>query len=78
MNHLKSIDQLENAVKYLLASFNKEKKKWTDNSSVGTGHRRLLYMQYPVYALAWPLMALGRYKALKQQQQQQQLNQNNL
>ena len=57
-------DELDRAVKFLVDSFDPLTKHWTDCSSVGTGHRRLLYMQYPVYALAWPLIALGRYKQL--------------
>jgi hypothetical protein len=39
-------------------------KKWTDESSVGTGHRGIIFMQYPVYALAWPMLALARYRKL--------------
>jgi squalene-hopene/tetraprenyl-beta-curcumene cyclase len=58
-------DCLTRAVGFILNTFNSKGKCWTDPSSVGTGHRQLLYMQYPVYSLAWPLIALGRYKQLK-------------
>ncbi|CAF0782351.1 unnamed protein product [Brachionus calyciflorus] len=55
---------LEKAVDYLLKIFSWNDERWFDISSVGTGHRRLLYMQYPVYSIAWPLIALGRYRNL--------------
>jgi len=34
---------------------------WIDESSVGTGHRKILYMQYPAYSHTFPLIALSRY-----------------
>lgn len=55
---------LEKAVDYLVNIFSWNEQRWFDVSSVGTGHRRLLYMQYPVYSIAWPMIALGRYKKL--------------
>lgn len=39
---------------------------WVDRSGVGTGHPGLLAMQYPSYAFAFPLQALGRYLELAQ------------
>lgn len=53
---------LKKAVEYLVNIFSWNEQRWFDVSSVGTGHRRLLYMQYPVYSIAWPMIALGRYK----------------
>ena len=47
---------------YLLRSFSVSEGKWVDESSVGTGHRKTVYMFYPVYAICWPLIALGRYR----------------
>ncbi|RNA09807.1 squalene-hopene cyclase [Brachionus plicatilis] len=55
---------LKKAVDYLVNIFCWDEQRWFDSSSVGTGHRRLLYMQYPVYSIAWPMIALGRYKNL--------------
>ena len=49
-----------NAVKYLLKTFDK-KKGWTDSSTVGTGHPKIVYMNYPSYPVAFPLIALGEY-----------------
>lgn len=34
---------------------------WKDDSVVGTGHPRIVPMQYPSYAWAFPMMALSRY-----------------
>ena len=56
------LDAVEKAIGYLLESF--ENGKWVDPSSVGTGHRAIIFMQYPVYAIAWPLIALAKYKKL--------------
>nr|BAL50000.1 squalene-tetrahymanol cyclase [Stygiella incarcerata] len=37
-----------------LMSEHEEKGDWFDISAVGTGHRGVLYMQYPSYAISWP------------------------
>lgn len=58
-------DALEKAINYLMKNFEFDAGRWFDKSSVGTGHRQLLYMQYPVYSIAWPLIALGRYMSYK-------------
>jgi squalene-hopene/tetraprenyl-beta-curcumene cyclase len=34
---------------------------WSDGSVVGTGHPKILYMEYPVYPKAFPIMALAGY-----------------
>ena len=35
--------------------------KWSDPSTVGTGHPGIVYMNYPSYPYAFPLIALARY-----------------
>jgi len=35
--------------------------KWVDPSTVGTGHPGIVYMNYPSYPYAFPLIALARY-----------------
>jgi hypothetical protein len=35
-----------------------------DRSVVGTGHRGVLNLQYPIYAYSFPLVALSRLKRL--------------
>ena len=61
---LKTVDKKNPAViksvKYLLKEFN-SKKGWHDISTVGTGHPKIIYMNYPSYPLAFPLIALGEY-----------------
>lgn len=48
------------AVRYLVKEFN-QKGKWIDGSTVGTGHPEIIYMNYPAYPVAFPLIALGEY-----------------
>lgn len=55
---------IDSAVKFLLAEFVRLGERFVDISVVGTGHRGLLYLQYPSYAYSFPLTALARYKAL--------------
>mmetsp|Transcript_32896 Transcript_32896/g.29787 ORF Transcript_32896/g.29787 Transcript_32896/m.29787 type:complete len:88 (+) Transcript_32896:424-687(+) len=50
---------ISRGVDYLIKNYN-SRGEWIDTSSVGSGHRGILYMQYPSYAKAWPYMALGR------------------
>lgn len=35
--------------------------RWSDPSTVGTGHPGIVYMNYPSYPYAFPLLALARY-----------------
>jgi squalene-hopene/tetraprenyl-beta-curcumene cyclase len=35
--------------------------KWSDPSTVGTGHPGIVFMNYPSYPYAFPLIALARY-----------------
>jgi squalene-hopene/tetraprenyl-beta-curcumene cyclase len=46
----------------LLKNFKDNNGKFFDRSVVGTGHRGLLNLQYPVYAYSFPLIALSRLK----------------
>jgi squalene-hopene/tetraprenyl-beta-curcumene cyclase len=48
------------AVNYLLDT-RTEAESWHDGSVVGTGHPKLLYMEYPVYPKVFPIMALANY-----------------
>jgi squalene-hopene/tetraprenyl-beta-curcumene cyclase len=52
------------AVSYLLDT-SSESEPWRDGSVVGTGHPGLLYVEYPVYPKAFPVMALASYLALR-------------
>jgi squalene-hopene/tetraprenyl-beta-curcumene cyclase len=51
-------------IEYLSKSY-KEGTGWTDPSAVGTGHPSLLYMVYPSYPKAFPIMAIARYLEIK-------------
>lgn len=53
-------DAIERAVEFLLDSFERD-GEFKDTSVVGTGHRGLLYLQYPSYARSFPIIGLGRY-----------------
>eukprot|EP01016_Furgasonia_blochmanni_P046533 TRINITY_DN6722_c0_g2_i6.p1 TRINITY_DN6722_c0_g2~~TRINITY_DN6722_c0_g2_i6.p1 ORF type:complete len:680 (+),score=203.09 TRINITY_DN6722_c0_g2_i6:64-2103(+) len=59
-------DSTDRAAEYLVREFHRF-GRWFDESSVGTGHRGILFMQYPSYANAFPMVALGRYLKYKQQ-----------
>lgn len=47
--------------RYLVDSFYAD-GRWIDRSVVGTGHPKILYMDYPSYPYAFPLIALSRYR----------------
>ncbi len=51
------------AVQYLLKNFEENGDKFFDRSVVGSGHRGLLNLQYPVYAYSFPVIALARARA---------------
>ena len=51
------------AAEYLIKNFKENNLKFFDRSVVGTGHRGVLNLQYPVYAYSFPLVALARLKA---------------
>ena len=51
---------IDRAIIFLIKSF-KEENAWVDSSVIGTGHRGILYLQYPSYPVSFPVMALIRY-----------------
>ena len=48
------------AADYILNNFHDNEGRFFDRSVVGTGHRGVLNLQYPVYAYTFPLVALSR------------------
>lgn len=52
---------IERGIAYLLNEFDYEKNIFHETSITGTGHPNVCYMVYPVYPLAFPLLALSRY-----------------
>jgi len=48
-------------INYLIKEFKKD-GKWIDRSTVGTGHPHIIYMNYPSYPYAFPLIALSKYR----------------
>jgi len=56
-------EAVHRGIKYLLDLF-EQKSKWVDSSVVGTGHRGILYLQYPSYPESFPLIAVSRFKKL--------------
>ena len=55
-------EEVELAVSFLISEFKRLGDKFVDISVVGTGHRGVLYLQYPSYAFSFPLIALSRYR----------------
>ncbi|HTV47242.1 MAG TPA: prenyltransferase/squalene oxidase repeat-containing protein [Phycisphaerae bacterium] len=53
-------DAARRAADYLIATHDK-RCGWSDPSPVGTGHPGILYMNYPVYANVFPILALSLY-----------------
>ncbi len=52
------------AVGYLLRNLEKLPgggAKWSDGAVVGTGHPEIVYLEYPSYPIAFPLISLGEY-----------------
>ena len=50
----------QRAIRYLVGEFHRQ-GQWIDTSVVGTGHPSIVYLNYPSYPYAFPLMALGKY-----------------
>jgi squalene-hopene/tetraprenyl-beta-curcumene cyclase len=46
-----------------LRNFKQNDNRFYDRSVVGTGHRGLLNLQYPIYAYSFPVIALSRARA---------------
>ena len=61
----KAHEEADRAVAFLLDEFKRLGDKFVDISVVGTGHRGVLYLQYPSYAFTFPLLALARYRNYK-------------
>lgn len=55
---------IDRAAYYLVDQFKQSDNRFFDTSVVGTGHRGLLYLQYPSYAYSFPVIALARYVRL--------------
>lgn len=56
---------IEKGIEYLLRNFWETNEGfWFDRTVVGSGHRGLIYLQYPAYANSFPLIVLGRYREL--------------
>lgn len=53
---------IEKATKYLINNFKEYQNHFYDRSVIGTGHRGVLNLQYPVYAYSFPLVALSRVR----------------
>lgn len=49
------------AARYLVEEMRRD-GRWIDRSTVGTGHPSIIYMNYPSYPFAFPLMALSRWR----------------
>ena len=50
----------ENAARYLQKTASPD-GRWQDQSVVGTGHTGLIYLAYPSYPVAFPMIALSEY-----------------
>jgi squalene-hopene/tetraprenyl-beta-curcumene cyclase len=50
------------AGQYLIKNFKENNNRFWDRSVVGTGHRGILNLQYSIYALSFPLVALSRLR----------------
>lgn len=51
------------AAKFIITNFKANNDKFYDVSVVGTGHRGILNLQYPIYAYSFPLIALSRLRS---------------
>lgn len=54
---------VKRAIDYLIEEFG-VKNKFEDQSVIGTGHPRNVYLQYPSYAACFPVLALCQYRKL--------------
>lgn len=59
------IDDAINTSSDYLIDFMEVNNKWFDTSVVGTGHPGIIYMDYPSYAFAFPLIALSNLRKVK-------------
>jgi hypothetical protein len=57
-------ENIYQAARYLINNFKANGGRFWDRSVVGTGHRGILNLQYPVYSFSFPLVALARLRDL--------------
>lgn len=63
-NALPQLDNnIEKAARYLINNFRSNNNLFYDSSVVGTGHRGILNLQYPIYAYSFPLVAISRLRS---------------
>jgi squalene-hopene/tetraprenyl-beta-curcumene cyclase len=58
-------EAVQRGVQYLLNT-QREDGTWDEPEFTGTGFPRVFYLRYHLYRHYWPLMALGRYRTLRQ------------
>jgi squalene-hopene/tetraprenyl-beta-curcumene cyclase len=56
-------DSVRRGVQYLLDTQERD-GSWTETEFTGTGFPKVFYLRYHLYAISFPLMALGRYRRL--------------
>jgi squalene-hopene/tetraprenyl-beta-curcumene cyclase len=54
-------EQASSAAEFLISQMESE-GRWVDPTPVGTGHPKILYLEYPSYPFTFPLIALGKYR----------------
>jgi squalene-hopene/tetraprenyl-beta-curcumene cyclase len=57
-------EAVQRGVQYLVNT-QREDGTWDEPEFTGTGFPRVFYLRYHLYRHYWPLMALGRYRALR-------------
>ena len=61
---------IERGIDYLTRTQNAD-GSWTEHETTGTGFPRVFYLKYDMYRNSWPLLALGTYRSLLKQAQNQ-------
>lgn len=57
-------ETVQRGIQYLVST-QREDGTWDEPEFTGTGFPRVFYLRYHLYRHYWPLMALGRYRALR-------------
>jgi len=57
-------EAVQRGIQYLVST-QREDGTWDEPEFTGTGFPRVFYLRYHLYRHYWPLMALGRYRALR-------------
>src|SRR5207302_9340891 len=60
-------DTVRRGIDYLLAT-QRSDGNWSEEPFTGTGFPKVFYLKYHMYSLYFPLMALGRYAKLRNEQ----------